>query len=207
MSTSSLREAVGIEPDPDFDLELPPGWTRQEVGNDALDAMLTGLKRRFMEQHRPDLYAQMKSMVQNSFDEMSRNGVFAFFSATEPDEKTLAIPASMHASIRRSEVGGSLDDLARSLIQSQGATPLLGDQRVLRFEQEKTVRLGTETIISQSIIYLTPIPGAKRRRALQLVAGFGRTVGTPPDDPYVESLRTLFDACVSTLRWRPAEHP
>lgn len=200
---TDLREAIGLQADPEFDLELPAGWTRQEVAGDALESMLAAMRRRFMEQHRPDLYAEMKTMVKKSFEDMERNGVFAFFSPTKEGEGTLAIPASIHASIRRAEPGETLDDLARSLIQGRGATPLRGDSRTLRFEQEKHVKLGTETIVAQSVIYLTPIPGAKRRRALQLVAGFGRTVETPADHPNLQAMKLLFDACVSTLSWRP----
>lgn len=203
---TTLREDIGLEADPEFDLELPAGWTRQEVGDQTVDAMLSALRRRFMEQHRPDLYAEMRSMVRNSFKDMERDGVFAFFSPTEDNDQTLAIPASIHASIRRAEAGETLDDLARSLIRGRGATPLLGDTRTLRFEQEKHTRLGTQTVIAQSVIYLTPIPGAKRRRALQLVAGFGRTVETPEDHPTIQAMKFLFDSCVSTLSWRaPAQ--
>lgn len=200
---TSLREEVGLQPDPEFDLQLPPGWTRQEVSDRVADSMLATLRRRMMEQHRPDAFVQLEGLLRRSFAEMERDGVLAFFSPTEEGDSTLAIPASIHASIRRAEPGESLDDLARALIQGRGATPLLGDPRTLRFEQEKTIKLGESSLIAQSIIYLTPIPGAKRRRALQLVAGFGRTVDTPPDHPVLEATRLLFDACVSTLTWRP----
>ncbi|GAA4429355.1 hypothetical protein GCM10023169_31640 [Georgenia halophila] len=206
MTTTRLRQEIGMQPDPDFDLELPPGWTRREVDPAVLDTMLAGVKRRFMAEHRPDLYVEVKVMLQNSFKDMDRNGVFAFFSPTEAGDGTLAIPASIHASIRRAGAGENLDDLARSLIRSHGATPLLGDPGTLRFELEKSVRLGTETIMNHAIIYLTPIPGAKRRRALQLVAGFGRTMDTPSTHPSLDAMRLLFDSCVSTLRWRQPAH-
>lgn len=204
MSTSDLREAMGLDPDPEFELQLPPGWTRQEVGGQAMESMLSAMRRRFMEQHRPDLYAEMRTMVKKSFEDMERNGVFAFFSPTEEGDQTLAIPASIHASVRRSAPGATLDDLARTLIQQRGATPLLGDTRTLRFEEERNIKFGTETIVAQSVIYMTPIPGARRRRALQLVAGFGRTMDTPADHERIEAMKFLFDRCVATLSWRPA---
>lgn len=199
---TGIREAVGLQPEPEFDLQLPVGWTRQQAGDQARDAMLAVVKQRFMEQHRPDLYAETKRLVSQSFEEMERNGVFAFFAPTEPGDETLAIPASIHASIRRAAPGETLDDLARTLIHGKGATPLRGDSRTLRFEEERHVRLGTQTVVAQSVIYLTPIPRAKRRRALQLVAGFGRTVDTPADHPTIEAMKFLFDTCVSTLAWR-----
>lgn len=202
MSGRSLRDQLGGTPDPEFDLELPVGWTRRGVGKDAQDVVLTSLKQRLMREHKPQVFADMRPLVEQSFDTMRRNGAFAFFSPTEPEPGTLWLPASIIASIRRAEGGGTLDDFARTLIRDHGATPLLGDKRTLRFEKEKTVRLGTDTVINHSLIYLTPMPGARRRRALELVAGFARTPDVPSDAPYMERMRFLFDTCVSTLRWR-----
>lgn len=201
MTSTNLREALGVRPDPEFDLVLPPGWTRRGVGKDALDLMLGSLKKRLMEEHKPQLFAELRPMLEQSFETMRRNGAIAFFAPTDPEPDTLWLPASIVASVRRAEAGQTLDELARTLIRHHGATPLLGDKRTLRFEKEKTVRLGTDTVINHSLVYLTPIPGARRRRALELVAGFGRTPQQPPDAPGLERMRTLFDTCVSTLKW------
>ncbi len=187
---------------PDFEMTLPPGWTRKPVDDETLDGMLTTLRERLMKQHQPQAYAELRGLVKQSFASMKQEGAFAFFSATEQDDSTLWIPASIIASEKRAEAGRSLDDLARMLITEYGATPLREDKRTMRFERERTVRLGNETVISQSIVYLTPIPGTGRRRALQLVAGFGRSPGDAADDPYLLEMKRLFDTCVSTLRWR-----
>ncbi|MFD1717826.1 hypothetical protein [Georgenia deserti] len=204
MSVSDLRQALGAQPDPEFDLELPTGWSRREPDEATMHDMLAAMKRRLMESHRPDLYAQAKVLVERAFDDMRRGGVFAFFSATDPGPDTLFVPSTINASVRRAEPGQSLDDVARALIRDYKATPLLGDKRTLRVEREKMARMGSETLVNHSVVYLTPIPGARRRRALQLVAGFARRPETAPDDPALDSLRVLFDTCVSTLRWRPA---
>jgi len=205
MNPAPLRAELGLQRDPEFEMDLPAGWTRSAPDDETLQRMLAGTKRRLMEAHRPDLYAQMKSMLESSFQDMRRGGVFAFFSASEPDPSTLFVPASLNASIRKAEPGQNLDDVVRSLVREHGATPLLGDKRTLRVERQKVRQLGTESVVSHSIVYLTPVPGAKRRRALQLVAGFASKVGTPADDSMLESMRALFDSCVSTLRWRPAQ--
>lgn len=202
MSPSDLRAELGAPTVPDFEMTLPPGWTRKPVDDATLDDMLARLRDRLMKQHQPQAYAQLRGLVKESFASMKKDGAFAFFSATEEDDSTLWIPASIIASERRGEAGQSLDDLARMLIREYDATPLREDKRTMRFERERTVRLGNETVISQSIVYLTPIPGTGRRRALQLVAGFGRTPGESADDPYLLEMKRLFDTCVSTLRWR-----
>lgn len=204
---TDLRAELGAPPDPEFDLELPPGWTRSVPDDATLRSMLAAARQRLMTAHRPDLYAEVRTMLEASFDEMRKHGVVAFFSATEAGEDTLFVPASLNASIRTAEPGETLDDLVRGLIHEHGATPLLGDKRTLRVEHEQTVRPGTDTIVSHSVVYLTPMPGSRRRRALQLVAGFARAPQTPSDDPSVERMRALFDACASTVRWRRPQPP
>lgn len=198
----SLRDDLGVRPDPDFDMDLPQGWARHRVDDDTLQTMLVAAKRRCMEEHKPHFYAEAKAMIEGSFDSMRRSGVFAYFCATDSDPGTLFIPASMNASIRRADPGHTLDDLARTLIRGHGATPLLGDRRTLRFEKEKSVRMGTETVVNHSVVYMTPVPGTHRRRALALVAGFARPLETSPDAESVAAQRLMFDACVASLRWR-----
>jgi len=199
----TLREELGVGTDPDFDLELPPGWSRQSPDEASLRDTLAKVRERCMREHQPQVYAEMKSYLERSYADMQRAGVFAFFSPTDADPDTLALPASINASIRRADPGQSLDDLARALIRDQGAQPLLGDPRTLRFETENVVRLGTQSLVNHSAVYLTPIPGSHRRRALALVAGFARMPDSPADSEAMQSTRFLFDACVSTLRWTP----
>lgn len=198
----TLRDELGVQPDPDFDLELPQGWARHGVDDESRARVLDGVRERCMQQHRPDLFAELRRQVEEAYADMRRGGVFAYFAPTDPGPSTLAIPASINASIRKAEPGRTLDDLVRSLIREQGAQPLLGDPRTLRFETERTARVGTDTVVSHSAVYLTPVPGTGRRRALALVAGFGRTPDVEPDAPSVQATRDLFDACVATLTWR-----
>lgn len=200
--SSDLVDELGGKRDPEFEMDVPPGWTRHQPDDATLQRMTKEMRRRLMGTHRPDLYADMKLLLERSFEDMRRDGVFAFFSATNDDSRTLFLPASINASIRRAGPGESLDELVRRLISTQGAEPLLGDQRTIRFESERTVRTGTDTVVNHTVIYLTPIPGSKRRRALQLTAGFARPVEMPSDDAWLERMRELFDACVASVRWR-----
>lgn len=202
MTPSDLRAELGARAVPEFEMTLPPGWTRKAVDETALDEMLGALRTRLMEAHRPEAYVELQPLLRQSFKAMQREGAFAFFTATEPDESTVWLPASIIASERRAEAGETLDDLAVQLIREHGATPLAGDKRTLRFERERPARLGSQTVINHSIIYLTPIPGTGRRKALQLVAGFGRAPEDAADDPFVMKTKYLFDSCVATLRWK-----
>lgn len=93
-----------------------------------------------------------------------------------------------------------LDDLARALI-AQGGTPLLGDKRTIRCERSTRLGEGTDALVQHTVLYLTPVPGAERSRALQLAAGFARPIDSPSDAASLERLRALLDVCVSSLRW------
>lgn len=202
MTTADLREELGARPDPEFQLELPPGWSRREPDDATREEMLAALKRRLMEAHRPDLFAQTKLMLEESFEQMRRHRVFAFFAPTDPDPGTLFAPASLNASYRTAGPGENLDTVVRTLVREHGARPLMGDKRTLRTERTKQVKVGSDTLVNHSVLYLTPVPGTERRRALQLVAGFGRTPDTPEDDTRMQAMRLLFDSCVATLRWQ-----
>lgn len=200
----NLRAELGAPSVPEFTMDLPEGWARHSVDDTTLGNFLALSKKRAMETHQLQMYGDIKAQLESAFSAMKKQGVFAFFCPTSPGESTIAIPSSINASIRNGAPGQSLDDMARSLIRDRGARPLLGDPRTLRFETEKTARVGAETIINHSAVYLTPVPGTNRRQALSLVAGFARTVDMATDAESVQAMRFLLDACVSTLRWGPS---
>lgn len=184
----------------DFSIELPRGWSRFDI-DDGHDVLLAGMKKRFLEGHRPDLFAEAKVTFDKAFDGMRKNGVIAFFAPASDDPDSVVIPASINASIRTGEAGQSLDKMVRDAIQRFGARPLFGDPRTLRFERERLVDLGGESVVNHSLIYLTPVPGTQRRQALQLVAGFARTLDIEADAPAMVATRALLDSCVATLTW------
>lgn len=199
----SLREQLGAKPDPDFEVKLPPGWERRSADAADRDRFEAALKHRAMQAHRPDLFAKLRSMLHESYAGMQREGVLAYYAATDDTENTFWIPGSLVATVRRPEAGGTLKDLVTQAIRDHGATPLFGDKRFVRFEREKQLQLDGSTIVQTSVIYLTPMPGSRQTRALQLTAGFGREVGVPADDPKVKAYKRTFDLIVSTLRWLP----
>ena len=187
---------------PEFEIKLLPGWERHR-GSDADKTQLDDrIKRRFMDLHRPDLYATVRSMIDESYDKMKQEGVLAFFAATGADEGKVVIPGSIVVSERRSAPGESLDTTIKALMRDFGAAPLFGDVRFMRYEREKTVTMQDATIAQTSLVYLTPIPGSGRKRALQFVASFGRPVEMSADDDKVKAWKFAFDSCISTLRWK-----
>jgi len=207
VTTTESDETTPAVDLPEFELELPPGWARHDVSDESLEALLAATKRRCMENHQVELYATLKNMLEVSFKDMRAGGVFAYFTPSEPGSGTLAIPVSIHASVRRAEAGQSLDDLVRMMIAHHGAQPLLGDTRTVRLEQEREMVAADGTVINHSVVYLTPVPGSRRSRALQLVAAFPRDPAEAADSDETNGIRALIDTCVATLRWSSATEP
>lgn len=200
----SLREMLGASKDPEFEIKLLPGWERRTPDEADHKQFRSSLKSRLDDLKRPDLYGKVSKMVDDSYDAMNQQSVIAYYAPTHVEDAATLIPGSLVASIRRSPNGGSLDELMASLIRDHGARPLFGDKRFVRFEREKTVTVDESTVYQSTLIYLTPIPGANRRRALQFTGSFIRPVDSSSDDKLVRSWKFAFDACVSTLRWLPA---
>ncbi len=201
----SLREQLGGAPDPVFEISLPTGWVRREATQTQHEQLQSSLRDRLMQAHRPDLLARLRPLVDDAFAKMAEESVIAFFTPGTGDDEALGLPASLIASLRQAPVPGeNLDPLIRSLIREAGATPLLGDQRVLRFEREARQKVDDGEFLQTTVVYLTPVPGSDRRRALQLTATIARPVDAPADDRPFVLMKALFDLCASTVTWKPA---
>src|SRR5699024_423120 len=152
---------------------------------------------------RPDLYAGVKSMLEKSHEIMRQEKVVAYYVPSEDRADTLWIPGSISATIRQPPPGRTLDEMIRELIISKGATPLFGDKRFVRVERDQRVQVPGGPVARTSLMYVTPVPGSKRRRALQFTASFARPVEVDAEDEKVIAMKTAFDVCISTLRWYP----
>lgn len=199
-AASSLRAELGAPTDPDFDLQLPEGWERRDVSPETEQAMLQAAKRRLMEAHRPDLFAQLRVELQESFAAMRAMDAIAHFGPGPQAPDALFLPASLIASIRTPQPGVTLQQEMAERIR-HGATALHGDKRFVRDERELDRRIGTEVAKQRTVVYLTPVPGSRQSRALQLTLVITRGSEFPADDPALGGMLQLFDACVSTLRW------
>ncbi|WP_404311979.1 hypothetical protein LG314_11820 [Agrococcus terreus] len=199
-SAPSLREELGAPADPEFELVLPEGWVRRDVSPETEQAMLDAARARLMEAHRPDLYGQIRAQLRESFDAMRRIGAIAHFGPEAGAPDSAYLPASLIASIRTPQPGVPLAEEMAQRIR-EGATDLHGDRRFVRFERESDVTLGTDPAKQTTVVYLTPIPGSRGTRALQLTAVITRGAEFPADDPALVLMQRLFDGCVASLRW------
>ena len=203
---ADLRAELGARPDPRYELVLPPGWVRTRPDQQALESMLAVSKERTRPAHLPDVYAMMKTSLSEAFEQMGRNGVEEYFMPGTDASSGLYIPGSMTASTLHTTPQQSLEQIVYALITDQGGKPLHGDKRTVRVSKQRRVRFADTTLMNHTITYLTPIPGSKRRRALQLVASFAHLPEAPGYRGQVEATEEMFDACVATLSWRPPAH-
>lgn len=204
-ATVSLRELLGGSKDPDFTMVLPPDWERRSVDEAEQERVLGAMRARFVEAQRPDLYARMRQLVNESFQQMRKVSTLATFGPAENAPEAAFLPASLTATVQHAEPGENLDGFVRGAITNDGATPLLGDKRFLRVERETTQTLDGDRALVTTVAYLTPVPGSQRRRALLLTLVILRPEDVPADDPPMVQMKALFDLCVSTLTWVPAE--
>lgn len=198
-----LRAELGAKPDPHFTLTLPPGWSRFDTSEGLEDDFRQKLRQRTMELHRPDLFVQADALLKQAFDGLKEAGAVALFMADEAGDDTAWLPASMTASIRAETAEHTLDQIVAQMIRKYDAQPVKGDNRWVRFEQERRQTIQSQELMVTLISYLTPIPAADRKRALELSVTIMRPVDVPADDEPMQVMRVLFDACVTSLRWHP----
>ncbi|MER7797567.1 hypothetical protein [Microbacterium sp. NPDC096154] len=199
----SLREQLGAAPDPEFHLRLPAGWVRRTPDDASEAEMERLLRRRLMPINRPDLMAASRTLLRDSFRQMRDSRVVAMFLPLNDEELGyLPVPASMMAVIRQGTPEAPLDEYVEHLIRREGARPLFDDTRIMRCERETERDEGGQRIVMSGTSYVTPVPGTKRKRALEIVASYGRPVDVPRDNELIEAVHTLFDVTLSTLTWR-----
>ncbi|MTE24460.1 hypothetical protein [Microbacterium sp. ZXX196] len=204
-----LRDLLGAVPDPEFELTMPPGWERSSPTQGVEAGFEQRMSRAFMEIGSPEAmtaFARLRAELRSSMETMRRERVVAFFAPTKDVGRwVVPFPASIIATIRSMPTTQDMDGYVKSLIVRDGARPLGANRGVLRRESEHVEKTGDEQIVVRSILYVAPVPGTGRRRALELLAVFGRPEEAAPDDADVDAVTALLDGIVSTLRWhRPS---
>ena len=199
--TSSLRDELGAAKEPDFEFDLPAGWAKTPVSTAAEKSVQSQLAKRLMAAGRPEILAQLRPMVNRAYSKMQDARAIATIGPMERTDDMVMVPGSIVASIRRSTAEMTVDQMAVGMIRKFNAQPLFGDPRIMRFRTEREEDMQGEKIIIDTVTYLTPVPGSKRQKALQLTASFMRPVDVPADDEPAVRIRAQFDAIVSSLRW------
>lgn len=198
----SLREALGAMPMPGFELALPSGWGRISADEDGQAELERRVRERMMQTGRPDLMAGLRALLRESMGSMREHGAVAVFLPLDPDGAgQTGTATSITACLRTGTPDAPLDEYVQQAIRRFDAKPFFDDLRTLRFETESTRDLDGVTATISTTHYITPVPGTRRQRALELLATYGRPESMARDDERIELLHAMFDLCASTLRW------
>jgi hypothetical protein len=187
-------------PIPEYRIMLPPGWTEYLPDNITEQELLREAKIRLRDAHRPDLAAELVGMTKRAFSQMRRTKALAFYMGVPPDEGNV-LPLSITVTKRVAANGFTFDSEVADLIRNQGATPLNDDQVVLRWETSQTHTVGRDKITTETISYLTPIPGTERREALMFVGVVPHPFELSRHDSVIESYVYACDVIMSTFSW------
>ena len=193
-----------VRPVPEYTLVLPSGWAEYDATAESERELVRLASTRLRQQHRPDLDAQLRALTGRAFAGLRSANTHRIYLQTEAWADELVLPLSITAAVRTAPGGGTLDGLVAELIRD-GATSLHGDKRVVRWERDATVAVGTTTVGQRTAAYLTPFPD-RRTKALQFTAVAVHPVDDPTEAwrPVVERMLELTDAVVSTFAWRAA---
>lgn len=202
----SLRDLLGARPDPAFELSLPRGWERHEATPESQALIEKRLSRQLMRVGSADAmqaFGVLRNMLRQSMDEMRKQNVVGYFAPSGSDVSTpFPVPASIIATIRTAPSTEEMDGYIKRLILDDGATPLGKNRALLRVERENLRGEGDTQMVLSSTLYVTPVPGTRRRRALELLAGYGRPTDIPRDDDQIQFVHAFFDLMVASLRWK-----
>ena len=201
-----LRVLLGAPSDPEFELSLPTGWERHDASPESQALIVQRMRRQLMRAGGVDAmraFSTLRGMLGQSMDDMRREGVVGFFAQSAVDASSpFPVPASIVAKVRSAPSAEEMDGYVKRLIVDEGAVPLGGNRALLRVEREHVRGEGDAKLVLSSTLYVTPVPGTRRRRALELLAGYGRPTDIPRDDEQIQFVHAVFDLTVASLRWK-----
>lgn len=198
---NSLRQELMAVPGlPTMRMLLPAGWRARELSEDGLAVLVGELREIFMQAHRPDLDAELTSMLENWARQLRENGGrYAILPAG--DQPGAVLPMSMTVSVVTQIGGADLDTWVTAKITS-GGTRFLDEQRtVLAWHDERREQEGVFTDLHS---YLIPVPGTRRQQALLLAGTHLSLAGDGATPERREMAEVLFDTMALALDWVPA---
>lgn len=196
---SGLRdELLGGAPT-SFRILMPPGWRQFGVDDASCAALESLIRDRLKPAGRPDLDAQLRSMVRRYWEQLKRTRAVALYMPTEQATE-VPLPMSIVASRFSSKPGGSLAADLRSTVGVEVTRVELPAGPVLRWTATSDRVEGDEAVRSLTIGHLFPLPGDDPRHGMMFVTGIPHLAdgGT---DVLLEPLTYLADAIAETFRW------
>lgn len=195
----SLREELlGLSTDaPGFRILLPAEWASFPVTPELGDQIEQRTRPVFAKAGRPDLDGVFSAQLSQAMQGLQQAGARYVFLPSERSAEKAPLALSMIATVIDSPEG-TLDGWVSSKLQA-GAEMLDAEGRIVVW-RERRPGLDEQTHRAQSV-YVIPVPGSGRRRALMFTGTAVVGADAPDDDEYVAAARMIFDAMVSTVTW------
>lgn len=201
---TSLREqlAGGDGSIPEFRLMLPEGWSLRDVSAQTEQELLDKAKARLREAQRPDTYALLAAHTKQALATAREQGAFAMITPGEEAPRWAFVPISVLVSMREGTPAVTLDQMVADAVENRGARALHGSKHFLRWAEQHTVELSGDTAGTHVVVYLTPVPGSRHRRALQFTVTLAHPVDTDPlADADMSAWLDLLDSHMLTFSW------
>lgn len=202
--TTSLRAAmlggdtVGVPP---CRMILPDGWIAVTPDEASKADLIDKARRRLAEAHRPDLYGQLRPLVDQAFTQLDRLDAFVVLMAGPDAPEWAFLPASVIGTIVESTAERPLSATVTHAIADYGAIPLGPNRQIVRWIRPGTVTIQTERMATTTLVYMIPVPGTQRTRAIQFTVPIAHPVDVPSDDDAIQRWVALFDAHIATFMW------
>jgi len=194
-----LRGKAGTSPK-GYTLLVPPDWGRFVADDAGRDELIGMLRARFLEVHRPDLFAQVRSAVHQQWAQLRQRGAIEIYMPVVPPVEG-GTPMSIVTVPWIAQ--GPFDEDVR---HRAGGSPVealdAGDGAlVYRWESEREGSGSTERVFAREICYVRPFPGTDPQRGILVMASIIHP-GVDEAGPALDGFTALADAVASTLVWR-----
>ncbi|WP_336645006.1 hypothetical protein [Microbacterium sp. USHLN186] len=182
-----------------YTLLVPPDWGRFVADESGRDQLIGLMRSRFLEVHRPDLFAQARAAVHRQWEQLRGRGAIEVYLPIVPAE---GAPPMSIVTVPWLAQGEFADDVSRRAGGATVETLDAGDGgSMYRWQSDREGRAETEGVFSREICYVRPFPGSGPRRGILVMASIVHP-GIDAAGPALDGFSALADAVVSTLVWR-----
>lgn len=200
MSLKDELRGQATPPPRGYTLLVPPDWGRFVADDSGRDELVSLLRARFLEVHRPELFGQARAAVHQQWESLRQRGAIEIYMPVVPPVEG-GTPMSI-VTVPWIAQGPFAEDVH---LRANGATVEILDagdgSSVYRWETEREGRGATEGVFAREVCYVRPFPGETPQRGILVMASIVHP-GTAEAGPALDGFTALADAVASTLVWR-----
>lgn len=185
-----------------YTLLAPPDWGRFTADDAGRDQLTDRMRTRFQEVGRPDLYAEMRSLVRRQWQALQSRGAIEIYMPVVPPTQggtpmtIVTVPWITQGRAFEADVRGRAqgDSTVESLSDGAGGT-------VYRWVNERRGQDDLAGVIAREITYVHPFPGPSPSRGIMIMASIMHP-GVTEGGEALNAFSALADAIASTFVWR-----